>query len=692
MWDELKTWDLRKKLIGWFLLVSIIPMLAMVIINITFSGKSLRQGIRDRLRDNLQGVRIDLNEKEKALLEQVNSHTAQTALLQAVTAKKADVLERLLRQLLTLSTTDQIGLYDEQGAALLAFQKNKEKQVASVERLQLKSTGSSPPFALTPSAFAQDFSFDLQTDLPSAPSQISEKKVTPLRVNSISQELIKRIYSNTDIIVHTTFGDHAKISAYRAILFNGRPVGVLEETILLDDAFIQKIKQRTGLEVSLLDPKGNAITSTVPGLKFLPVHSNINEAANTKSDQGDFFYVLLSFVDQTQFEQGGIALLQSLDILHVSQRQAILFSFITFSVMTGIVIFVSISTASSLSRPLLQIMGILQVAEREGDLTKRIHLVNRDEIGELARWFNTFTERIRSIILSVAESTHQLASASKELSASSVQMSASSEQTNRQAAAVSASSEQANHNVQRVAAATEEMATAFKDISRNVHESARIATQAVQVAESTNTSISKLGQSSVEIGVVIKVITSIAQQINLLALNATIEAARAGEAGKGFAVVANEVKELAKKTAKATEEIGQKLGAIQSDTKDAVSAISEIGNIIRQIKEISVNIAGTLEEQTTVTSAISRDVAETAKETGEVVKNIHGVVANVKTTAEVAADTLKASEKLADMAHELQTVINKFKYTDHEAQGRPLSPRRSVKGDTERKSTKEHAG
>jgi len=166
----------------------------------------------------------------------------------------------------------------------------------------------------------------------------------------------------------------------------------------------------------------------------------------------------------------------------------------------------------------------------------------------------------------------------------------------------------------------------------------------------------------VEIGKVIKVITSIAQQTNLLALNATIEAARAGEAGKGFAVVANEVKELAKETAKATEEIGQKIEAIQSDTKGAVRAIGEISGIINQINDISNNIASAVEEQTVTTNEIGRNVGEAAKGTSEIAKNIGGVAVAAQNTTRGAADMQKAAQSLSGMAAQLQGLVAKFTF------------------------------
>jgi methyl-accepting chemotaxis protein len=302
-------------------------------------------------------------------------------------------------------------------------------------------------------------------------------------------------------------------------------------------------------------------------------------------------------------------------------------------------------------------------------LVSPIYDQNKTFLGSMVTW-SVITERLaqekrerdltaslKVTLNTVSENAQALSSASEELTAVSQQMSSNSEETAAQSNVVASAAEQVSKNVSTVATSAEEMNASVREIAKNSNEAARVATQAVKVAEDTNRTIAKLGESSIEIGKVIKVITSIAQQTNLLALNATIEAARAGEAGKGFAVVANEVKELAKQTASATEEISQKIEAIQGDTKGAVAAISQISGIINQINDISNTIASAVEEQTATTNEIARNASEAAKGSTEISKNITNVSEAAKNTTEGANNTLSAATELAKLASELKRVV-----------------------------------
>lgn len=267
------------------------------------------------------------------------------------------------------------------------------------------------------------------------------------------------------------------------------------------------------------------------------------------------------------------------------------------------------------------------------------------------------TESLKKTLEAVNDNAESLSVSSEELSIVAQQMSSNSEETSAQANVVASASEEVSSNVSTVATSAEEMSATVKEIAKNANEAAEVATSAVKVAEETNQTVEKLGESSVEIGNVIKVITSIAQQTNLLALNATIEAARAGEAGKGFAVVANEVKELAKQTATATEDIGQKIAAIQTDTKSAVSAIGEIAGVIGQINDISSSIASAVEEQAVTTNEIARNAGEAAKGSGEISQNIVNVSEAAQSTSEGANNTLASAKKLSELAATLKSVV-----------------------------------
>ena len=318
------------------------------------------------------------------------------------------------------------------------------------------------------------------------------------------------------------------------------------------------------------------------------------------------------------------------------------------------------AAAAELDRKVNLALEFVQAAS-SGDLTKELTVHGDDPMGRVGSSLRMFVENLRNNMKKMSYSAQSVGAASEQLNAISQQMAGNAEETATQATVVSAASEQVSKNVGVVAASSEEMLASIREIAKSANEAARVARAAVGVADSTNHTIAKLGESSVEIGKVIKVITSIAQQTNLLALNATIEAARAGEAGKGFAVVANEVKELAKETAKATEEIGQKIEAIQGDSKAAVSAIGEISNIINQINDVSNTIASAVEEQTATTNEIGRNVGEAAKGTTEIARNITGVATAAQNTTNGALETQKAAVALNEMANSLQNLMAQFK-------------------------------
>jgi methyl-accepting chemotaxis protein len=246
------------------------------------------------------------------------------------------------------------------------------------------------------------------------------------------------------------------------------------------------------------------------------------------------------------------------------------------------------------------------------------------------------------------------------LSAVSQQMNSAAEETSSQASVASAGSEQVSRSVESVAAAMAEMNASIQEIARNTSEAARVATSAAEEAIATHTVVEKLGVSSTEIGHVVKVITSIAEQTNLLALNATIEAARAGEAGRGFAIVANEVKELAKETARATEDISTKIETIQSDSRNAVTAITHISATVQRIHDISNTIASAIEEQLASTHEIGRSLGEAARGSSEITAGVLQVAQAARDSAASSSKMRDAADDLARMAAELRDLSGRF--------------------------------
>jgi methyl-accepting chemotaxis protein len=341
-------------------------------------------------------------------------------------------------------------------------------------------------------------------------------------------------------------------------------------------------------------------------------------------------------------------------------------------------VIVAVVIARSIIGSIARMLALIQEIAGNNLGVEDMQVTSQDEIGKAATELNGMKNNLREMIQSIADTAEQVASASEELSSTSQEITANSEETSTQALVVSSSSEQVNRNLQTVATGSEEMSASIREIAKNAHESAKVATGAVRVADETNQIVAKLGDSSTEIGQVIKVITSIAQQTNLLALNATIEAARAGEAGKGFAVVANEVKELAKQTAKATEDISRKIEAIQGDTKSAVSAIGQIGEVIKQVNDISNTIATAVEEQNATTNEMARNVSEAARGSSEITKNIAGVAQAAQSTAHGAGGSSKAAGSLAEMSTRLRELVSQFrleKVADSELQARGRAPK-----------------
>jgi methyl-accepting chemotaxis protein len=347
-------------------------------------------------------------------------------------------------------------------------------------------------------------------------------------------------------------------------------------------------------------------------------------------------------------------------------------------------------TAIRIVKPIQNaVEGLKDIAQGEGDLTKRLEARGGDEMAELARWFNQFLEKLQGIIAKISDNSNYVDQSAKALTQVAAQMSLGAEDTSARASSVSAAAkqmsdnlntvveamEQSSANATMVASAAEEMSATINEIAQNAEKARGISSEAVNQSKNASGQMAELGKAAQAIGTVTETITEISEQTNLLALNATIEAARAGEAGKGFAVVANEIKELARQTAAATQDIKKQIEGIQQTTVSTVTEIDQIGAVIDQVNDIVASIATAVEEQSTATREIATSIAQASQGIREVNQNV-GQSSSVagQITEEIAVVNASAeeisnssgqvklsAEDLQRMAAELNGIVAKFK-------------------------------
>jgi methyl-accepting chemotaxis protein len=344
-----------------------------------------------------------------------------------------------------------------------------------------------------------------------------------------------------------------------------------------------------------------------------------------------------------------------------------------------IVAFVAIAIiyvlTSTVVRPINQVVaGLKDVAEGEGDLTKRINVSSQDEVGELAFWFNTFIGKIQQIISDVTKNAANLSVSARELADISNHLSDGADQTSGKALTVSSASEEMSvsissvagimeetaNNLAVVASGAEEMTATISEIAHNTEKGRQIAEEAVSQTSHASEQIEQLGNAAQQIGKVVETITEISEQVNLLALNATIEAARAGDAGKGFAVVANEIKDLAKQTATASGEIKQQVVGIQSSTQGTVAEIVSIATVVAKVSEIVTTIATAVEEQSVTTRDIAGNVAKASEGVSEVNRSISESAETSNTITADIADVTQASGEISNSSSQVNSSSNQL--------------------------------
>lgn len=304
----------------------------------------------------------------------------------------------------------------------------------------------------------------------------------------------------------------------------------------------------------------------------------------------------------------------------------------------------------------------------KGDLTRHVSITGDDVVGRMGRGIETLLHELKESLSHIRSSASALKSASGDLAGTSDEIDNMAIHASDDMISMTSTSTTMKDEIDSVANAMQEMSMAITHIALNAGEAAEVANQAVGLAESTDSTVRQLSDSSANIGNVLKVITSIAEQTNLLALNATIEAARAGDAGKGFAVVANEVKELAKGTAKATEEIGKSIEAIQINSGDAVQAITSISQTIKRISSIQNVIASAVIEQTTNTTDMSLSVHNAAQNSDSISEKTCNLAAGINQTKQSVTRLQSTSSDISGLAEELRRRVEKFELGDSSTQ------------------------
>ncbi len=333
--------------------------------------------------------------------------------------------------------------------------------------------------------------------------------------------------------------------------------------------------------------------------------------------------------------------------------------------------------------------GLKDIAQGEGDLTKRLEINSKDEIGELALWFNTFMDKLQGIIKEIAQGVFVLSSSSQDLSGISREMTegarnvsgssdtvaTAAEEMSANVRSVAAAMEESNANTEAVATAAEEMNVTIKEIAQSAEKGRSISEKAVEQANESTRKMNELGEAAGAIGKVVETINDISEQVNLLSLNATIEAARAGEAGKGFAVVANEIKDLASQTSDASMDIKSKIGNIQESSASSLTGITQIREIITEVNDIVATIASAMEEQASATREIAENilqvssgiqdvnnnVSESSTVTGEISKDILSVNRAAGVMADRSEQVNGKASELTDLATQLERLVNQFK-------------------------------
>ena len=485
---------------------------------------------------------------------------------------------------------------------------------------------------------------------------------------------------------------------------DGKIVGVVTIGIsLAEPEFVDKVKSFTDLENTIFEQDTRLITTIMKdGKRVVGTKMDNPKVLDTVLAKGEIFiaqnlilgrpYVTAYWPirDPNGKISGMFFVGKLLEVVEAEKKKVSMAVLAVTAVLALIMICLAWLVVRGITRPLHKMIDMVKdIAEGDGDLTKRLVVERKDEIGEVSGYINQFIENIQGVVKRISANSTMIAASSDQLSSIATELSSGAEDTSQRAANVATASEEMSANLNNVAAAmeqsstntnmvasaAEEMTSTINDIAENAARARNISSKAVDQAKLASERMEDLGAAAKKIGMVTEAITEISEQTNLLALNATIEAARAGEAGKGFAVVANEIKDLARQTAQATLNIKNQIVDVQRTTEASVSEINQISEVISGVNDTVATIAAAVEEQNVATREIANNIAQASQGIQEVNENVSqssAVAGNI--TEDISKVNLAAtgisessrkvqssSEDLQRMAAELNAIVGNFK-------------------------------
>jgi methyl-accepting chemotaxis protein len=598
----------------------------------------------------------------------------------------------------TISASDlwQMAIYNKKGEILAYSEADAKNQIKAGYRF----TNPDVRFAISPipeGAAINDIKFENKTSMPFETIEGNFKGPLPHSPISFFKQIGNFLCIETQTPV---MGQqyNQKTEKMELVAF-----GVLVSRTRLTSSFAQHIADltKTGVNIFLADGRTAGGTLTDYRSLITDKRQDIKRADSLKNQRLVFNDITISGSDYLQAvlplfngprPAAWIGIVTSDASIAGNTHQMVLMLGVVFLVCLVVVMPMVYFIAASFGKMVNNVVeGLRDIAEGEGDLTRRLKITTKDELGDLARWFNIFIEKLQGIIKNIAGNAEQLSTSSKNLTTLSEEMAGStkavssesetmasiSQSVNTNIASIAAAMEQSSVNLSTVAAASEEMTATINAIANNTEQATQIATKAVDQVQNATNRVELLGQAAMDISKVTETITEISEQTNLLALNATIEAARAGEAGHGFAVVANEIKELAHQTAKATGEIKEKIESIQNTTNGTITEIENITGIINSVNDIVATIASAVEEQSSSTKEIAGNVnqasagiqevnakvAESTASFDEVARNLARMNNASTEMSQQSAQVNDNTLSLSGLAEQLKGLVGQFKLT-----------------------------